>query len=187
MSRKTRKATNSSVHLKAMSNGATRSAPKSVISVVDPPKTDVNPTLLFSVVADNASKAIEWYEKALGAKAEARYHDQDGRVLHSVLVTPYGARIAIEDYYPGMHVVEPARPRTGTGRTAKGSTYVYVTIPKGDWAPDDAVEKMRAAGATVVMECEDAFYGHRYGMVVDSYDVCWVFAKEIEGFAMPDC
>lgn len=158
--------------------------PKIVAKVLPSPEVR-NPTLTQCIVTTDGSKAVKFYEDALGAKIEALFEDDKGRVMHSVLVTPYDMRIVVEDYYPNMHVIKPLEEDRERGGKAVGGTYVYVTIPKDGGTVDEAVEKMRAAGGTVVRDVEDAFYGHRMGIVIDVYGLAWSFGQELEGFTPP--
>lgn len=136
------------------------------------------PTLLHTIVVRDAKAALKWYCEALGGRVTFRYEDDTtGLVRHAVVSTDYGVRIAVEDYYPEMHMVKPAE----IGASVSGCSYVYVTLPKGMGSADQAVERMREAGATVIQECTDMFYGHRLGKVVDKWGHAWVFSHEIEG------
>lgn len=141
------------------------------------------PLLLHVVVVRDAAAALKWYEGALDAETAFRHDDSDGRIMHAVLKTTYGLIVGVEDHYPKMHMVRPVADgevKGEEGAAAKGCSYVYVTIPKGKGSADAAIERMREAGATVIMEPEDKFYGQRLGQVVDPYGVAWAFAHKIE-------
>lgn len=148
-----------------------------------PGKTEVaetyeHPVLMFTLIVRDAKTAITFYEKALGGKTLHLYRDHGGKVMHSVVGTDYGLNMSIGDYYESEHLVQPAEEGTGA-KNAKGA-FNYVSIPKGKGSADECVERMREAGAEVVQEPKDEFYGHRVGKVVDVYGVGWVFAHDIE-------
>lgn len=134
------------------------------------------PTLLHTIVVKDGANAVAWYEKALGATVYFRYEDADGRILHCVLRTPWGLCISIEDHDPFKHMVQGAEK----GDKLSSCSYVYVTIPENGGTADEAVNRMRECGATVVEECQDMFYGHRMGKVIDCYGMGWVFGHKIE-------
>jgi PhnB protein len=46
---------------------------------------------------------------------------------------------------------------------------------------DAAVERAAAAGATVVMAPNDAFWGDRYAVIVDPFGHSWSFAHPLPG------
>lgn len=149
-------------------------------SIVETKEIQEYPPLLYTVVAKDANAAVKWYEKALDAKIRFLYHDAHGKVMHSVVETPHGVFIGVEDHYPKIHMVKPADEGGLKDGTTGGCGYVYISIPKGKGSADESVERMRENGATVVSECEDLFYGHRVGKVIDCYGVGWAFSHKIE-------
>src|SRR4051812_12099695 len=128
------------------------------------PVTQLNPYLNFN---GNAAKAIQHYERALGAKVESlmRFGDVQGTpsapehkdlVMHAVLKID-GQVIMASDTRPDV----PVSPGTN----------VHITLnfdQPGDMAGRfDAL----AAGGTVSMPLADTFWGARFGMLTDAYGV----------------
>lgn len=123
--------------------------------------------LTFSVCVQDGRKARAFYAAALGAREVAVFVDSEGRLAHAHLVADAAAAgfqfFAGEDYggsVPGVRAGE------------SGACSAYVVVPDCD----AVVGRMRDAGATVVAECGDKFYGVREGRVVDPFGVAWVFA-----------
>lgn len=129
----------------------------------------LNPYLLFN---GDAAKAIELYEKTLGAKAEGimRYGDGPGcdeipkkdrnLVMHSMLHIG-GGMIMISDSMPTQPV-------------AFGDN-VQVVLDFTDKAV--MIEKFNALAKTgkVTMPLADMFWGAHFGTLVDAHGVNWMF------------
>ncbi len=128
----------------------------------------LNPYLNFDGTAD---KAIKLYESALGAKAETvqRFGDMPGgdvapehknRVMHAVLHIG-GGTIMISDTQPNSPVARDSN--------------VQIVM---DF--DDANEMNRkfdalAVGGKVTMPLNDTFWGARFGMLTDAFNIRWMF------------
>ena len=125
------------------------------------------------IVVDDASAALEFYKKALGAEEVVRLPAQDGkRLMHSEIKIG-SASIFVRDAFPD-HC-----PNGGTDGSPKayGGTAVtlHVFVPNCD----AAVKRAAEAGATVVMEPFDAFWGDRYAQVADPFGHAWSFAHHL--------
>jgi PhnB protein len=128
----------------------------------------LNPYLSFE---GTAGKAIELYERALGAQTESlqRFGDvpgvqacaeDGGRVMHAVLrLGP--AIVMISDSPPGVAV--PAGDN------------VQVCLDFDD--EQDMVEKFGALadGGKITMPLQDTFWGAKFGMLTDAYGISWMF------------
>ena len=129
----------------------------------------LNPYLLFN---GDAAKAIELYEKTLGAKAEGimRYGDGPGcdkfpekdrnLVMHSMLHIG-GGMIMISDCMPTQPVVI--------------GNNVQVVLDFADKA--EMVDKFNALAKTgkITMPLADMFWGAHFGTLVDAHGVNWMF------------
>jgi PhnB protein len=126
----------------------------------------LNPYLNFD---GTASKAIELYQRALGATVDAvqRFGDMPGgkpenkdRVMHALLRLGSGV-LMMSDTQPGM-------PFTPEGN-------VHVCLDFDD--PADMTKKFEAlsAGGNVTMPLQDTFWGAKFGMLTDAYGVRWMF------------
>lgn len=134
------------------------------------PVKDVSPYLFFN---GNGEAAVRLYEKALGAKVTAlmRYDEMPAehrptapelarRIMHAAL--EIGPRtVMISDTLPD-------RPTTPGGN-------VEICLQYDDLAEMAARFDALAASGTVVMALHDAFWGDRFGALVDELGVRWMF------------
>lgn len=133
--------------------------------------------VIAHLVVNDAAAALEYYRKALGATEVMRVPAEDGkRLMHSEILVN-GARVFVRDDFPEYN------EQCGAGRvlppkTAKTTT-VTLHLEVADC--DAAVERATAAGATVLMPPMDAFWGARYGAVIDPFGHAWSFAHPLPG------
>lgn len=136
--------------------------------------TDKLPPLIPHLVVNGASDAIEFYKKALGAAEVMRVPAQDGkRLMHAHLVIN-GATLFLVDDFP-EHRGECGNGSANITTPAKlGGTpaMMHLEVENCDASMKRAVD----AGAKVIMEPFDAFWGARYGQIQDPFGHCWSFA-----------
>jgi len=131
---------------------------------------NVNPYLNFN---GSAAKAIQLYEKALGAKTEnlSRYGDVPNmstpatkdRVMHAVLDLG-GGKIMVSDGPKEMTI-----PPGGNA---------HVCLDFDDAADMNAKFDALAAGGQVTMPVQDTFWGAKFGMLTDAFGINWMFNCE---------
>lgn len=126
----------------------------------------VTPYLIF----DNASAAIEFYKKALGAKEIYRL-PMGNRVGHAELLIG-NSRIMLADENPAFEAYGP--------KHYKGSPISLVIYVEN---VDSAAEKAVAAGATVVRPVQNQFYGDRSGTFLDPFGYKWTLGTHVEDVA----
>jgi PhnB protein len=130
--------------------------------------TQLNPYLNFD---GTAKKAIQLYEKALGAKVEhmQTFGDMPGnkpapenvdRVLHAVLHVG-AAVVMISDAPSGMQLA--------VGRN------VNVCLDFDDASEMASKFAALSEGGTVTMPLQDTFWGAKFGMLTDAYGIPWMF------------
>lgn len=128
----------------------------------------ITPTLTFK----NAAKAIDFYQKAFGAEELYRMSGPGGSIVHAELRIG-NSRIMIGDEMGGHLSAETL------GKTA-GGLHLYVEDVDQVW------KRALAAGAKVSMELMDAFWGDRYGTVVDPFGYSWGLASHVEDVSMEE-
>src|SRR3546814_10565216 len=105
---------------------------------------------------------------------------EDGKRLMFRSMKVGEARIFVRDAFP-EHC-----PAGGANGGKDGSPKVYggtaVTLHLQVENCDAAVKQAAGAGATVVLEPWDAFWGDRYAQVTDPYGHSWSFAHTLEKF-----
>ena len=121
-------------------------------------------TLTPHLVVKDASKAIEFYNKAFGAEELFRLPGPDGNVIH--------ADLKIGDSH--LFLVDEMPEMESRGPGLLGGTPVTIHMYVED--VDAAFEKAIGAGATVRMPLQDMFWGDRYGILTDPFGHSWSLA-----------
>ena len=132
-------------------------------------------TVTPHLVVNDANAAIEFYKKALGAAEALRMPAKDGKRLMHAELHVNGARFFIVDDFPefrGMHGGEDWKTPQELGGTS-------VTIHMEVANCDEAVQRMADAGAKIALPPWDAFWGARYGKVLDPFGHVWSFAHPL--------
>jgi uncharacterized glyoxalase superfamily protein PhnB len=125
------------------------------------------PRISSSLTYEDPNAALEFLEKAFGFKTRARYAGEDGVVEHAEL-----------EFEEGLIMVGPpakdpraASPRSLNGRGTQ-SLFVFVDDVDGH------CETARAAGAEIVREPEDSYYGQRVYGALDPEGHRWFFGQK---------
>lgn len=126
----------------------------------------INPYLTFD---GQARDAMTFYAKNLGAKLEmqtfkeagmAGPKDDPNRVIHAKLSV--GSMVIMaSDSPPGMPVTH------GDGN--------WVSVDCDDVPEIERLFTVFSAGGKVIMPLQDQFWGARFGMIKDKYDMRWMF------------
>lgn len=118
-------------------------------------------------VRDGAA-AIRFYTAALGAVESFRLVEPGGRLGHAELKVG-SATLMLSEEFPEMGIVGPAT-------TGSCSMDLHLHVDDCDTAIKQAID----AGATLVREPTDAFYGERSGRVRDPFGYEWSIGSSIE-------
>ena len=125
-------------------------------------------TLTTYLAVENAAEAIEFYKRAFGARESLRMPGPDGSIGHAELEIG-DSKLMLSDPFPHSDVRPPSERG---GPTA--SIFMYVDDV------DATFEQAQRAGATVVSELEDMFWGDRFGTVADPFGHVWAMATHKE-------
>ena len=117
-----------------------------------------------SLVVNDSKKAIEFYKKAFGANEIYHMDAPDGKCMHA-MVQIGDSFVMMSDEFPQMG----ARSPTTIGGTP---VTLHLYVEDADKIFNQAVE----AGAKVAMSISDAFWGDRYGAVIDPFGHSWAIA-----------
>jgi PhnB protein len=120
------------------------------------------------LAVEDAAGAIEYYKKAFGASERVRMDAPGGKIGHAELEIG-DSLVMLSDPFPQSS----AKPPNEVG-AATSSIFMYVEDV------DAAVKKAVDAGATIVMEPEDQFWGDRFGTIKDPYGHIWGIATHVE-------
>ena len=125
-------------------------------------------TLTPHLVVRNASEALEFYKKALGAEVLNVARMDDGRVMHAALRIG-DSMLMLNDEMPEYGALSPL---------AHGGSGVTIHIYTED--VDTAYNRAVSAGAKVQMPLMDQFWGDRYGVLTDPYGHSWSLATHVK-------
>jgi PhnB protein len=130
----------------------------------------INPSLTFD---GTAVKAIKLYEQALGAKVERLMRFGDAPAMGRPCPDAYKDRVmhAILRIGEEMLMVMDAPPDVPVATTSN----VQVALDLDD--PVDMTKRFDAlaAGGAVRVAPHDAFWGAKFGMLIDAFGVNWIF------------
>jgi PhnB protein len=115
-----------------------------------------------------AAQAIDFYKRAFGAQELFRLAEPSGRIGHAEIKIGE-TTLMLADEFPEYGIQGPQ----ALGGT---SIAIHLHVDKVDALMQRAVE----AGATVVRELKDQFYGERSGTVRDPFGHEWLLGQEIE-------
>jgi PhnB protein len=131
-------------------------------------------TLSIHLAVDDASKAIDYYKQAFGAKERMRMDAPDGKIGHAELEIG-DSLVMLSDPFPQSSV----RPPKEVGGTS-ASVFMYVDDV------DAVVKRAVEAGARVEMEVADQFWGDRFGTITDPFGHVWSVATHVEDVSPED-
>lgn len=135
---------------------------------------NATPTLTPHIVCAGAAEAIEFYKTAFGAEEMIRIPGENGKLMHAAISID-GSMLMLVDEMPDWGVLSPV---------ALGGSPVtlHLNVPNAD----AAIERAVAAGATVTMPAQDAFWGDRYGQVKDPFGHSWSIAHPLRDTVMSE-
>jgi PhnB protein len=124
-------------------------------------------TLTPHLVVRDAARAADWYAEALGAEEQSRVPLPGGKLL-SVELRFGDSNVMLADEFPDLGVLSPQ---------SLGGTYGALHIRTDD--VDALWQRAVDAGAEVFHPLEDAFWGERFGQVIDPFGHRWGLAQHL--------
>ncbi len=116
----------------------------------------------------NAPAAIDFYARAFGAKEKFRLTEPSGRIGHAELDLG-GTTVMLSEEFPEHGIKGP--------QTVGATTFsIHLHVDDADATIRGAVE----AGAKVIREPKDQFYGERSGSVRDPFGHEWLIGHSLE-------
>ena len=125
-------------------------------------------TLTPHLTVRGAARAIEFYQKAFGAEVLGINQGPEGKIMHAALKIG-DSILMLNDAFPEWGALGP--PSSG------GSGVIIHMYLEN---VDAAFERVVSAGATIKMPLGDAFWGDRYGAVVDPFGHTWSLASKVK-------
>ena len=151
---------------------AKKTAKKAVKKKTTPKKVPPIPkgthTITAKLCFQDAAFAIQFYEKAFGAKELYRLSEPSGKVGHAELRIG-DSTFTVADEYPEMAIL--------SAKTRGGSP---IRLSLSLKSSDAAMERPIAAGCTVVRPLQNEFYGWRSGVVMEPFDYSWFITSQVE-------
>jgi len=132
-------------------------------------------TITPMLTVREVDKAIDFYERALGAQERLRFLKPDGKsIMH--------AEIKIGDSIIMLGEEQPAHGCRGPQSLGGTPVSLYLFVEDVDRAFNQAI----AAGATVQMPVADMFWGDRCGNFVDPFGHKWSLATHKEDLSQEE-
>jgi uncharacterized glyoxalase superfamily protein PhnB len=125
-------------------------------------------TVTPSLFVAGAAKAIEFYEKALGAEELMRFAGPDGKIMHAEIKVG-DSIIMLADEMPDMG---------GRGPKSIGGTPVSFFVYGEN--VDAAWKRALDAGSKEVVPLADQFWGDRTGCLEDPFGHQWWLATHVQ-------
>lgn len=121
-----------------------------------------------------AAEAIEFYKKAFGATELERSADPSGKIVNAdIRIGDSIISLAEESPEWGNH-----SPRSLGGAT----TIITLNVEDADAVWNRAI----SAGARVIFQLEDQFYGYRQGRLEDPFGHLWIISTHIEEVSLEE-
>lgn len=120
------------------------------------------------IYVNMAEAALEFYQKAFGAKVLVSIKDDKGKIAHSEIEIGK-ARLMISDEYPDMDVYSPRH----LGGTTCGFSLFFEDA-------DKVFAQAIAAGAKEIRKVDNQFCGDREGKLEDPFGHQWFIATHKE-------
>ena len=137
---------------------------KSNISAIPSGYRSVTPYLTIN----NAAGAIEFYKKAFGATEVMRFEGPHGKIGHAELKIGDSLIMLGDTFAEGN--------ATSASTSSHASIAIHLYIPDVDAVIQQAV----TAGAKMINQAEDKFYGDRSGMIEDPYGITWCISTHVQ-------
>jgi len=119
-------------------------------------------TLNAYIAIKGCNEAIEFYKKAFGATEKGKLLHPDGKIAHAEIIIEGSLLMLSEENKEWGNV----SPQTIGGNPLTFGLYVKDV--------DSAFQKAIDAGATVLMNIKDEFYGDRIGQIMDPFGFKWM-------------
>lgn len=132
---------------------------------------DFEPEVSPQLTVSDGAAAIDFYIRAFGAEELGRIPGPDGKRLYYAAVRINGATIMLQDDFPEMTDDKSMTPE------ALGGSPVTIHLVVTD--VDEKFARAVDAGATVIMDVEDMFWGDRYGVLRDPFGHIWSMGQPV--------
>ena len=139
------------------------------------------PVFTPTVVYQDPIAALKWLEAAFGFEITSVVTDAEGKLAHSEMGF-HGGAIYVAGEWEGPPI-GPARMRSPASLDGVGTQFLRIHLADG---LDAHCEAAKEAGARIVAEPEDQFYGARIYRAMDPEGHVWTFSQEVRAVSGAD-
>lgn len=132
------------------------------------------PVFIPVVFYKDPHAALKWLERVFGFETTSLVTDADGNVAHSEMEFRGGVLSVGGEWGGGP--IGPARMRSPASLDGVGTQFIRISMADG---LDEHCAAARAAGAQIVDEPTDQFYGARTYRALDPEGHVWTFSQEV--------
>ena len=132
------------------------------------------PVFVPSVSYKDPLAALRWLRDVFGFEVTSLVTDADGKLQHSEMGF-HGGAISVAGEWEGPPFA-PSRLASPLTTGGVGTQFLRVHLPGG---LDAHCEAARKAGARILAEPEDQFYGARVYRAIDPEGHVWTFSQEV--------
>lgn len=120
------------------------------------------------LIVNDAAKALEYYQRGLGAKETMRFPGPGGKIMHAEIQIG-DSIVMLADEFPQMG----ARSPQAIGGTPVGILLYVENV-------DELFNRAVAAGGKIERPLQNQFYGDRSGTLIDPFGHKWTIGTHIE-------
>ena len=126
------------------------------------------PSFISSLVYKDNRAALKWLAEAFGFEPSEVLTDSEGNIVHAEMTHGDGVIMVGTEWADWT--------RSPASIEGKNTQRIHVRIPKG---VDEHCARARRAGARIVREPEDQFYGERSYIAADLEGHHWTFSQPV--------
>jgi len=131
------------------------------------------PAFIPAIVYKDNRAALKWLQAAFGFEPNEVLSDAEGKIVHAEMMHDDGVVMIGTEWF------EWTRSPVSVG--GKNTQRVHVRLRSGI---DEHCARARQAGATIVMEPADQFYGDRTYTAADPEGHHWTFAQTVRNISL---
>ncbi|MEV4920027.1 VOC family protein [Streptomyces tirandamycinicus] len=125
------------------------------------------------IMVDDAAAAIDFYQRAFGAREDVRVDAPGGGILHAEITVGRSTLMLGDASLDEVEAASFAAPAALGGGT---TVTLHVFVPD----VDSLAERAAAAGAEILQPPKDMFHGDRTVILKDPSGHIWVFLTHVE-------
>ena len=133
------------------------------------------PVFTSSLAYKDSRAAIQWLQAAFGFEPSMILTDAEGRIVHAEMSFGDGAVMIGGEWADWT--------RSPLSLDGKNSQRVHVFVPNGI---DDHYRRAQQAGARIIMQLAEQFYGDRTYVATDLEGHHWTFAQPVRNVPMEE-